>query len=248
MMIGVNFNESIKKGNPLKYWQESGYKFPMTINNDAYGKAIGAGNPTVIVVDKEGIIRGQFDGLSDRTAEQIETLVWTIVEKPTASIEEVVLANRNKEYVKAVYMADEVMKKDTLQGKELIGEKFKALLRVSEWDAVDYIKKAIKESKTPEELERNLTDGAVYIAEADSIKSNKVYLYGAELFETLIVKYKLGEDMVVNDLMGRCYFKAGNKDKALAAAKKSLAAAESTKQSEVTKNYLKGVLDKYTKS
>lgn len=247
-MIGVNFMESVKKGNPQKYWQEKGYKFPMTINNDAYGKSIGAGNPTIVVIDQDGIIRGRFESYTDHAASEIKTLVWTIIEKPQISIEEAVMANRNKEYVKALYLADEVMKKDTVQGKELIGEKYRALLRVSEWTAVDFIKQVIKESRNSQELEQNLTTGAVLIAETDSIQSDKIYLFGAELFEKLKTDFKMEDNMILQDQMGRCYFKAGKKDKALAAAERSLAIAEKEQQGQETLNYLRGVLDKYKKS
>ena len=245
LMIGVNYKESTKKGNPVKYWEEHGYKFPMTINNDAYGKSIDAGNPTVLVIDKEGIIRGKFDGGTDRRAEEIETLLWTIIEKPEVSINSVVDANRNKEYVKAVYLADQVMKNDPAAGLELTGEKLKALLRVSEWDAVDYSKNVIAQSKDPDDLERNLTDGAVSIAEATELTNPKIFAYGAELFETLITKYNLSDHMIVNDLAGRCYFKSGDKTNALKFAQKSLAVAQSTNQPAETITYLQGVLDKY---
>ncbi|MEL1254126.1 TlpA disulfide reductase family protein [Flavobacterium sp. DGU38] len=247
LMIGVNYMESVKKGNPLKYWQEKGYKFPMTINNDAYGKSIGAGNPTIIVIDQEGIIRGRFDSYTDVASTEIKTLVWALMEKPEISVEEAVMAGRNKEYVKAVYLADQVMKKDTVQGRELAGEKFSALLHISEWTAVEYIKQVIKESKK-EELEQNLTNAAISIAQTDGIQSGKIYLYAAELFEKLIVDYKLGENMVVQDQMGRCYFKAGEKQKALAAAVKSLSIAEKDNEAPETLKYLKGVLDNYKKS
>lgn len=247
-MIGVNFMESVKKGNPQKYWQEKGYKFPMTINNDAYGKSIGAGNPTVIVIDQQGIIRGRFESYTDHAASEIKTLVWALIEKPQISVEEAAMANRNKEYVKALFLADELMKKDTVQGKELIGEKYRALLQVSEWTAVDYIKQVIKESKTPEETEQNLTTGAVTIAETTTIQSDKIYLYGAELFERLKTDYKMEDNMILQDQMGRCYFKAGKKDKALAAAERSLAIAEKEKHAPETLDYLRSVLEKYKKS
>ncbi|RKR08942.1 thiol-disulfide isomerase/thioredoxin [Flavobacterium sp. 90] len=242
LMIGVNFAESVKKGNPVKYWQEQDYKFPMTINNDAYGKSIGAGNPTVIIIDQQGNVAGKFDALTDFRAQEIETIVWKLMEKPEMSSNEMITLNNNKEYVKAIYVADEIMKRDTLAGKQVISEKFKALLKISQWDTMDLMDKVTKESKD-KELEVYLFDAARVIAQAEDLYP-KTYAYGAKLFEILISKYSYSDSLMVNDFMGRCYFKSGDKDQALIAAHRALTLAEKLKQQE-TIPYLKGVLDYY---
>lgn len=79
-MIGVDYNETALSSNdPVKYWKEHGYGFPMTLNDNEYGKSIGAGNPTVLVVDQAGIVRGRWDGRNEGTAGEIKVLVEDLV-------------------------------------------------------------------------------------------------------------------------------------------------------------------------
>ena len=75
-LIGVDFNETpVSNNDPIKYWKDHGYGFPMTLNDTAYGNSVGAGNPTVLVVDGAGIVRGRWDGRTAQTAAEIAALV-----------------------------------------------------------------------------------------------------------------------------------------------------------------------------
>jgi thiol-disulfide isomerase/thioredoxin len=79
-LIGVDYNETpASNSDPIKYWKDHGYTFPMTLNDTSYGKSIGAGNPTVLVVDQAGIVRGRWDGRTEKTAEEIKTLVTDLL-------------------------------------------------------------------------------------------------------------------------------------------------------------------------
>ena len=79
-LIGVDFNETpVSNNDPIKYWKDHGYGFPMTLNDTGYGKSIGAGNPTVLVVDRAGIVQGRWDGRTERTAGEIEALVTRLL-------------------------------------------------------------------------------------------------------------------------------------------------------------------------
>ena len=79
-LIGVDYNETpVSNNDPIKYWKDHGYGFPMTLNDTGYGKSIGAGNPTVLVVDRAGIVRGRWDGRTERTAAEIEALVTRLL-------------------------------------------------------------------------------------------------------------------------------------------------------------------------
>ena len=88
-LIGVDYNETpISNNNPIKYWKDHGYGFPMTLNDTNYGRSIGAGNPTVLVVDRAGIVQGRWDGRTEKTAEEITALVTRLLQdslRPTAT-------------------------------------------------------------------------------------------------------------------------------------------------------------------
>lgn len=83
-LIGVDYNETpISNNDPIKYWKEHGYGFPMTLNDTSYGRSIGAGNPTVLVIDQAGIVRGRWDGRTPHTAEEIKTLISRLLKDST---------------------------------------------------------------------------------------------------------------------------------------------------------------------
>ena len=240
-MIGVNFQESIRKGDPVKYWKESGYRFPMTVDSDAYGKSVDAGNPVVIVVDQNGIVRGKSHGWTSCRAEEIELLVWLLLEKPEISLQAAVDELRAKKYVRALYLCDAVAAKNASEGKELAPVKLRALLHVDEWKALEFAKALRVDSK---DSERMLTENGIAIAET-AVVTPAVNALGVEVFEVLIKQYNLGDDLIVYDLMGRCYSRMGKKEKALRAAKKSLELARQQKASGETLKYLEGVLQSY---
>ena len=76
LLIGVDYNETdLSSNDPVKYWKEHGYGFPMTLNDNVYGTSIGAGDPTVLVVDQAGVVRGRWDGRNEGTAEEIKVMV-----------------------------------------------------------------------------------------------------------------------------------------------------------------------------
>lgn len=73
-MIGVNYRE-YNKDTALDYWKEHSYKFPMASDDDVLGVAIGAGNPTILVIDKKGIVRGRWDKYSPDVAKAVKIMV-----------------------------------------------------------------------------------------------------------------------------------------------------------------------------
>jgi thiol-disulfide isomerase/thioredoxin len=245
VMIGVNYKEGITKTktDPAAYWKERGYTFPMTMNNDAFGESVKAGNPTVMVIDQQGIVRGEWQAWTANRAAEVETLVWSLLEKPEVSLQAVVDANRVKDYEKALWLYDSLIAREPGQAKVLAGEKFRALLHVSEWDAVDFAKNWRSETADDEQT---LTDISNDISQAEGL-APKINAYGATVFETLVAKYPdNGKNLIVYDLMGRCYFRSGDKKKALEYAKKSLAIAHADPNiHQLTLDYLEGVLKKY---
>ncbi|MFT4073074.1 MAG: TlpA disulfide reductase family protein [Dysgonamonadaceae bacterium] len=78
LMVGINYREYNKSG-ALKYWEEHGYKFPMASDNDVLGKSIQAGNPTILVIDKTGIIRGRWDAYTPETAAAVKKIIDSLL-------------------------------------------------------------------------------------------------------------------------------------------------------------------------
>ncbi len=241
LMIGVNFQENIKKGEPEKYWQEHGYRFPMTVDCDDYGKSVEAGNPTVMVVDAQGVLRGQWIGWTLWRAAEVALLVESLTGRPEISLQAAVDAGRAKDYVKALYLCEAVAAGNPLEGEELSREKLRALLHIDEWKAMAFAKQWRKESRDGEEA---LSEIGAGIAECP-VMSREVNLFGADAFEKLMKKYKITDNLIVYDLTGRCYFRAGEREKAIALAEKSLELAKQQGAAAETVRYLSGVLKKY---
>jgi thiol-disulfide isomerase/thioredoxin len=78
LMVGVNFRE-YNRDAALKYWVEHGYKFPMASDKDLFGKSIKAGNPTILVVDKNGVVQGRWDAYTPETAQAVKKLVDSLL-------------------------------------------------------------------------------------------------------------------------------------------------------------------------
>lgn len=77
-MMGVNYREvNLEAANT--YWRNHKYTFPMVSDNDVFGKKIGAGNPTILVIDGNGIVRGRWDLLLPQTANEIEAMVKSLL-------------------------------------------------------------------------------------------------------------------------------------------------------------------------
>lgn len=241
LMIGVNFQENIKKGNPEKYWQEHGYRFPMTVGCDAYGKALKTGNPTVIVVDKQGIVRGRWSGWNAFRATEVALLVEALMDEPEISLQAAVDAGRAKDYVRALYLCEAVAARNPAEGEELSGEKLRALLHLDEWKAMEFAKQWRKESGDSEAV---LSDIGAGIAEAP-VLAREINLFGVEVFEKLMKKYRLADNFIIYDLMGRCYFRAHEREKAIASVEKSLTLAREQYAPQETIRYLADVLKKY---
>jgi thiol-disulfide isomerase/thioredoxin len=239
-MIGVNYRESVKKNNPVAYWKKHGYKFSMTVNNDEYGKKVGAGNPTVIVIDQQGIVRGKWEAWTELRATEVEMLVWFLLEKPAITEQAVLDANLHKQYIKALFLYDRLT--DTAEKRILAQEKFKALLHVSELDAVDFAKEWRTKTADSENTLATIGD---YISQTEGL-APKVNAFGAEAFQTLITKYPDNGGFIAYDLMGRCYFRDGEIEKAIAASEKSISIAKSEDRPDaLTIDYLESVLAKY---
>jgi thiol-disulfide isomerase/thioredoxin len=247
-LIGVNYREDVAgKIDPDTYWKEHGYTYDMVKDRDnTFGKSVNAENPTVLLVDKDGIIKAKWNAWTPNRALEIKTMIWWIKDHPKVTQQAVLDANKNEEYIKAMFLFDALVKIDSTQKDTLAQEKFKALLHIDEWEAVDYAK---EERLKTHDSENTLSYVGNYIAQCKDIVAPKIYLYGAEVFQAIFQKYPDSKNsFIAYDLMARCYFKASEKNKAISASKQSLSIAKSSTQTpQGTIDYLEKILASYQK-
>ncbi|PUZ29987.1 Thiol-disulfide isomerase or thioredoxin [Chitinophaga costaii] len=241
-MMGVANQEAMPQNNLVAYWKGHGYQCPVFIDTHAYGKAIKAVTPLVVVIDQQGVVQGRWQGLTANRAAEVKTLVWELIEKPEVSLQAVVDANRNKAYNEAIFLYDSLIKREPASAGELAQEKFRALLHVSEAAAITFAHTQL--SQTQDSI-GTLSFIADLVSQTDGLSAS-VYADGAAAFEMLAEKDPaLNNDLIVCDLRGRCYFKSGNVEKALSNATHSLKIATDTQAPQATVEYLEDVLANY---
>ncbi|WP_160143768.1 TlpA family protein disulfide reductase [Chryseolinea soli] len=141
-MIGVNYNEDLvsKGGDPIKYWKEHGYKFPMTVNNNAYGKSISAGNPTIVVIGKDGIVKGRWDAWTPSTAREVSMFTSVLLDNPEIGIEDISRAAAAGDYEKAEYFSSAFLAKYPEEVEYVAPLRFSILMEKSQSDALYFIR------------------------------------------------------------------------------------------------------------
>lgn len=186
LLIGVNHQEEkIKGGNPLQYWKDKGYQFPMTLHNDDYGKAVNAGFPSVMVVDREGIVAGNFSSWTPTRAGEVDILIWEMLEKPKADRTEFMKLLRLGEPLKALYIYEKLIKAHPGLKAELQQEHLYATFLTSPWDGVNLSKSWIKGAGETEEV--LFTIGKFIVASKTTEQG--VNEYGVGVLKTLMAKY-----------------------------------------------------------
>jgi len=246
-MIGVNFQESIKKGDPVKYWKDRGYTFPMTQGNDDYGKSIGAGNPTVLVIDRQGIVRAKWDAWTPSRAGEVVTLVTELMkENGRVTLQDAINDNRAHEYAGALAKTEWLLQTGGEKKEDIIQVQFEALLHLDEPRAILLAQKWRAETGSDFQTLSNIGN---IISQTKGLSAS-TNAYGAVVFETLLARAPEDtEFLIVYDLTGRCYFRSGQVKKAIVYAEKSLSVAKAkSDMSPLTLQYLEGVLDDYRKA
>lgn len=240
-MIGVNVNEDlVNKGyDPAKYWKEKGYKFPMTVNDNAYGKIVDAGNPTVFIVDQEGNLRARWDAWSPGTAEEISFFVWVLLENPEISFTDLQNAIVNKENIKALHFCDQFIKEYPAKIKEFAPIKFNLMKNLSDEEALIFIRQVIDTIGDYRALGKTLLDSS----------SIDVSRFSREdLFECLLKEMKQDKNDMIYSTLAYRYFNSGKKDEAIRSMEKAIRIAREGKTPQMMVNNMSKALDEFKKS
>jgi thiol-disulfide isomerase/thioredoxin len=240
VMIGVNYQERDPE-EALNYWKKMGYNVPM-VQDEQLGAALKAGHPTVVLLDTAGIIRAHLSAWTPTRAAEFELLAWVLLKNPEISVAAAVREARfAKEYMHAVYLFEMAQPAEPDRVAEYYRDHFEALINVNAWDARNFGNDLMKASNDSEQV---LSDLGAIVAGAQDIHPD-LFLWGASIFEKLASKHGYQDDFVVQDLMGRCYFRGKQMEKASSCAETALNLAKSQQASSVTLQYLSGVLDSY---
>ena len=111
-VIGVNAHESmIENGvNAERWWSEQGIAYPTVGGKpaDKFCDSVHGGHPSVILINREGVICGRWDAWSPSVAEEINTAIWALNVLPqqvnVKNLEIVKTYMRQKKYYKALYL------------------------------------------------------------------------------------------------------------------------------------------------
>ncbi|MVT08808.1 TlpA family protein disulfide reductase [Chitinophaga tropicalis] len=240
-MIGMDYNETVvNKGlSPAAYWKEHKYGFPMTLNNNEYGKSLNAGNPTVIVVDKDGIMRGKWDAWTPHTAEEISVLVWALLEDPRITEADVNKAYEKKEYLKTIHLCDLFMATYPAETGKFAAIKYNARMKMSsKMEALTEVKFVLD----------TITD---YKAFTNRLLGNDTISPSAtrtQLFEELMKQAGQEKNYLIYELVAGNYYKAGNRKAAVENAEKALQIArQSGKNAGPMIEQIRSSLEEYRK-
>lgn len=236
-MIGVDYNET-KTSDPVKYWNEHGYLFPMTINDNEYGKSIGAFNPTVVVIDQDGIVKGKWDGWTTHRTEEISVIVWALLEKPTADIKIINSAIEGNENIKALHLIDMFLNDHPNEREYLIALKFHVLKHLSAIDALVFIKPTIDTISNFESFGKTLIKENAF---------NTTNLTKDSLFEHLLRDLSQENNSQVYELLGRNYYKSGKSGEAINSIEKAIKIESERNFSKSATDRLCKLLDDYKK-
>lgn len=135
-IIAVDADEKLtSKGYvPSKFWQQKQIGYPTTSPGkaaDKCAKSIGAGHPTTVIIDADGVIRGRWDAWTPTVASEVALAAWAMDIAPRQDIK----ANatyvdrmlREKHYDRALYLLEQ-MPLDTLT----MQQRWEALYHVSD--------------------------------------------------------------------------------------------------------------------
>ena len=146
-MLAINHGEAaVKGGKPIEYWKQSGYSFPMVID-EVYPKKLKAGFPTVVLVDPDGKIAAYFNTLTDVTAGLIEAVIWDLDQHPTADLATIKKMNNEGKYVRAVYIYDKLIAKHPEEKMRLTEQLLKATLHTNPWMGLNIAKDWVQSNK-----------------------------------------------------------------------------------------------------
>lgn len=250
-IIAVNHKESahsdVAVGKARAYWEKKHYVFPMVEGTRAetFANALKAGHPTLIIADNKGIIRGRWDSYTPETVSMLQVAAWAISHDGCKMDKDIMFEKlRQKKWALALYIAEQLP-----EDEQVFWGKMKAMLRVSDWDALDYIKMhydAISSDlRGTEEYEDKLWAILCEIVDANAL-SVDLNLFGIQLYNELEKKFGgYSNDYVVLDYLSRLYYRVGKKDEARACIAKCLQICEENHISRQVVEYFEKVKSQY---
>lgn len=141
-IIGVDSDEKmVNKGYVANlFWKEKGIGYPTTAPGkaaDQCGKSIGAGHPTTVFIDRNGILRGRWDAWTPDVASNVALAVWATDIAPRQGVKaDLATVNQmiaDKHYDRALYLLEQ-MPSDTMN----VEQRMNALLHVAPMRLGDY--------------------------------------------------------------------------------------------------------------
>ncbi|MCL2561173.1 MAG: TlpA family protein disulfide reductase [Rikenellaceae bacterium] len=112
-LLAVTYKETNEELG-LNYWKESEYSFPMTLNSLEFGDIIGAGHPSTLVIDQNGIFRVYQSAWTGNRTEQLELFISALIGTLDISIEGAAQAEEEGLKLKANYIYDALKKENPI--------------------------------------------------------------------------------------------------------------------------------------
>lgn len=150
-IIGVDSDEKmVNKGYVASdFWKQKGIGYPTTAPGkaaDQCGKSIGAGHPTTVFIDRDGILRGRWDAWTPDVASNVALAVWATdiaprqgVKADLATVNQLIV---EKHYDRALYLLEQ-MPEDTTN----VEQRMNALLHISPMQLEEYYNKCKAEGE-----------------------------------------------------------------------------------------------------
>lgn len=150
-IVGVDSDEKmVNKGYVASdFWKQKGIGYPTTAPGkaaDQCGKSIGAGHPTTVFIDRNGILRGRWDAWTPDVASNVALAVWATDIAPRQGVKaDLATVNQliaEKHYDRALYLLEQ-MPEDTTN----VEQRMAALLHISPMQLEEYYNKCKAEGE-----------------------------------------------------------------------------------------------------
>lgn len=236
-MLGVLYRENVvnKRTDPIGYWKEHGYAFPMTNNNDAFGTALNASNPTVLLIDDEGYIRGRWDSWTSNTA--LEITAWTEIalEKKTISQKDIDQTVEQGDFYKALLLTDKYQYEVKKVDNQLIKNRIDLLVKMKNYE------EAKKTLKIAALLSSDLSALSEAFGISDVVSPNALYT-------ALLAKYNFKDnDVFLYSTIAKKMVGMGHKELAIEVLEDGLALLKKQGKDDLMETMFKNQIEQYRK-
>ncbi|MFD2968750.1 TlpA family protein disulfide reductase [Sphingobacterium bambusae] len=240
-MLGVLFREDVvnKRTDPIAYWKEHEYGFPMTKNNDVFGMALNASNPTVLLIDDNGYIRGRWDSWTSKTAAEIAAFTEIALESKMVSRKDIELATEKGDLFKALLLTDKYQYELKKAENQLIKDKINLFVNMK---SDEEIKKTLK-------IATLLSTDLYALAETFGTADSANLTTPNALYTALLSKYNLkNNDVFLYSTVAKIMLEMGHKHLAIQALEDGLSLLNTQeKKDEMMEKMFNNQLEQYRK-